>query len=214
MIIVTPTIFLMTMMMMAMPSSSSSAGTTTTIMNERIRATSDKIHRKLQDGGGATTTDGGDADASSSTPGIFCQWVEAVLGNDFLEGEATGTCNCDGAIDTAIELSCNLNNICGDGGTNNEDVVLCGNLEYNVTLSGVWVDGWFGTSPEMVVTSCLEATSDDFSWLEEWCIDVRDKRPDYLISKCVMCVPVTDIKQLNMFACFTGICFVSRYCTR
>ena len=162
---------------MALPLSSS-AGTATTIMNDRIRATSDKIYRGLQNGvadGTGTTTDG-TGDGASSSPGLFCQWVEAVLGNDFLEDEeATGTCNCDGAIDSAIELSCNLNNICGDdGGTNNnDDVALCGNLEYNVTLSGVWVDGWFGESPEMVVSSCLEATSDDFSWLEEWCIEVR-----------------------------------------
>ena len=124
--------------------------------------TSDKIYRKLQD----TDTNGD----TGNTPGIFCQWVEAVLGEDFVDGEGTGTCTCDGAIDSTIELSCNLDDICGEEEEGSEEI--CGNLEYNVKLSGVWVDGWFGDSPEMLVSACLEATSDNLSWLDKWCIEV------------------------------------------
>jgi len=177
----------------------SSSSSSSSFVAERTYKTAKTIHRTLQQVGQGAG-DGEEIDSS-----FFCTLVELALGDDFVEGDGTGTCTCSGDFTSSIELKCSMNDVCG-GADDDTQQTICGDLDFTLTMSGLWDSETmsFGDNPTMEIGSCLSI--DSVSFLnEEWCVTLSYYGTDFAVPK--ECIVTYDKKDCTCDIDAENICY-------
>ena len=159
--------------------SSSLSSSPSSNVAERAYKTAKTIHRTLQQVG--ADADAGDGAALDSN--FFCTLVELALGDDFVEGDGTGSCTCSGDFTSSIELKCSMSDVCG-GADDVDQQTICGDVDFTLIMSGLWDSETMslGDNPTMEIGSCM--LIDSLSFLtKEWCVTLSYHGTDFAVPK-------------------------------
>mmetsp|Transcript_2393 Transcript_2393/g.3400 ORF Transcript_2393/g.3400 Transcript_2393/m.3400 type:complete len:279 (+) Transcript_2393:17-853(+) len=128
-------------------------------LHSSVQDGAENVRRNLQDD---TINDGMDT----------CLLIEALFGEDFVDGPMNGSCDCEGMLTETFLLSCTYENICHD-----ELESLCADLQVNITLEDV-IDpaGGFGQDPTMDLDVCMDV---NVEFLEIMCVHFDFEQPDF-----------------------------------
>ena len=120
--------------------------------------------RKVQESGGIFNGD------------TFCELVEQEMSleEEFAAEGITGSCTCEGTLDTTLTLACDFSNICGDRGE------VCGTANFKVEMSNlIDADGNFNeVNPSMNWEVCVDV---DGEWLKEICFKLDYNGLEFLV---------------------------------